>query len=247
MPVALLNPAAKTVILIARVAVLVTCLGAPAGTAVADPLPRLDAAVRVSAGWGTFEESTWAYPGVDLVGTLRFGAARHGFVDVQAGYTPLDMAGGSGTCVGMFTLLMVTCPAVATAERTGPYGVTRQWPAILVSTEAMPLQGHDVRDRKGAKSWAVKKAVQLMAKGIRAGNFIVHKIISYLDKKAAEVFRARSYEIAEGLDDIAKIPDLTVRIVKEKITYFMVETLKMNDGTATVIAGAIEAALWVFL
>jgi hypothetical protein len=70
--------------------VITAGLGTLEGAAVADPLPRLGAAIRVWAGWGDFQELTWAYPGVDLVGTLRIGAARRGFVDVQVGYAPLD-------------------------------------------------------------------------------------------------------------------------------------------------------------
>jgi hypothetical protein len=71
-------------------AAIIAGLGALEGAAVADPLPRLGGAVRVWAGWGDFKELTWAYPGVDLVGTLRFGPARRGFVDLQIGYAPLD-------------------------------------------------------------------------------------------------------------------------------------------------------------
>lgn len=59
------------------------------GAAAASP-PRLGASIRVSAGFGSLEEYTWAYPGADLVGTLRFGPRRRGFLDVQLGYSPLD-------------------------------------------------------------------------------------------------------------------------------------------------------------
>jgi hypothetical protein len=72
------------------VATLAIMAGLGPARAAADPLPRLGGAVRVWAGWGDFEEFTWAYPGVDLVGTLRFGPALRGFVDVQIGYAPLD-------------------------------------------------------------------------------------------------------------------------------------------------------------
>lgn len=61
------------------------------GAAAAEPLDRVSAALRVSVGQGVLEgERTWAMPGVDLVGTLRFGPERRGFVDLQLGFSPLD-------------------------------------------------------------------------------------------------------------------------------------------------------------
>lgn len=53
-------------------------------------LDRLGAAIRVSAGFGVLEEYSWSYPGVDLVGTVRFGPGRRGYVDLQLGLAPLD-------------------------------------------------------------------------------------------------------------------------------------------------------------
>jgi hypothetical protein len=47
-------------------------------------------ALRVSVATGHLAEVTWAYPGVDLLGTLRFGPARRGFVELQLGYVPVD-------------------------------------------------------------------------------------------------------------------------------------------------------------
>lgn len=83
------DPAMKTA-LFACLVVFFAGLGGAQNTAGADPLPRLDGGLRVWAAWGTLEEMTWAYPGVDLVGTLRFGPSRRGFIDLQLGYAPLD-------------------------------------------------------------------------------------------------------------------------------------------------------------
>lgn len=51
---------------------------------------RVDASVRVSAGFGALEEYAWAYPGVDLIGRLYLGARGRALVEMQLGYTPLD-------------------------------------------------------------------------------------------------------------------------------------------------------------
>ena len=68
-------------------------------------LDRLGAAIRVSAGFGVLEEYSWSYPGVDLVGTVRFGPERRGFVDLQLGLAPLDnhtyLADGRTTRAGL--------------------------------------------------------------------------------------------------------------------------------------------------
>jgi hypothetical protein len=76
-------------------AVIAAALGMiPESAAVARPLShqltRFDAAIRVSAATGRLAEITWAYPGVDLVGTMRLGPARRGFVELQLGYVPVD-------------------------------------------------------------------------------------------------------------------------------------------------------------
>jgi hypothetical protein len=56
----------------------------------AESTRRLDVSVRVSAGFGAFEEYSWAYPGVDLIGGLRLGACGRALVELQLGYATLD-------------------------------------------------------------------------------------------------------------------------------------------------------------
>lgn len=102
-------------------------------------------------------------------------------------------------------------------------------------------------DPRGVKSWLLREALEYMAAAIRSGNFIIQKIIGYLDKKAAKAFREYADDIADGLDDIAKIPDLTMNIVREKLRYFLTDQLKINHGTAEVIVGAVETVLGTFL
>ena len=99
----------------------------------------------------------------------------------------------------------------------------------------------------GIKSKIVTKLVKLLASLIRKGSDKVHHIIKYLDDAAADTFRRYSGRIADGLDEIAKIPDLTTRIVREKIYHYMVNELRIASGTALQIADAIEAVFWVLL
>lgn len=99
----------------------------------------------------------------------------------------------------------------------------------------------------GVKSWAVKKATRALAKGIRAGGRFFHQLIGELDAKAATFFRKHSNRIADELESIATIPDLTLIIVTEKISYFMTNVLKANPGTAKVIEKTLEGLLWFLL
>lgn len=93
----------------------------------------------------------------------------------------------------------------------------------------------------------VKQAAHLLADAIRYGGKALEYLVRHLDGKAAKVFQKYSKRIANALDDIAEIPDVTVRIVKEKIISFMTNELRINPGTAQVIGEAIAGALWVFL
>jgi hypothetical protein len=99
----------------------------------------------------------------------------------------------------------------------------------------------------GVKSLAVKKAVLAMVKGIRKGDRISNKLIGHLDNAALKAFRQHSGRIADGLEKISEIPDLTVKIVKEKSVNFMTRELKLGGGTAQVIGDAIEGVLWFLL
>lgn len=72
-------------------------------------------------------------------------------------------------------------------------------------------------------------------------------VIERLDKPAARAFKKHSRDIADELDKIAKIPDLTTRIVKEKLYYFLHGTLGLSGGTSLEIANLVKAALDFFL
>lgn len=103
------------------------------------------------------------------------------------------------------------------------------------------------KEAQGVKSWMAKKAVHLLADAIRHGGKAVHTVIGYLDDKAARVFHKHSGRIADGLDDIARIPDITVNVVGEKILYFMTGQLGISYGTVQLIRKAIEGVLWTLM
>ncbi len=75
----------------------------------------------------------------------------------------------------------------------------------------------DERKPSGVKGWLVKQATQLLAAAIRHAGDSVAYVLKYLDKKAAGAFRTHAKNIARELDQTASIPDLTTRIVKEKL------------------------------
>jgi len=68
------------------IAVAIAMVGSLAGSAAAER-PHPGAELRVAAAWGTCEETTWAYPEVDLLGRLDIG---RGYVALSLGYTPFD-------------------------------------------------------------------------------------------------------------------------------------------------------------
>lgn len=100
--------------------------------------------------------------------------------------------------------------------------------------------------RKGVKGKIVSAAVKALAKTIKHGGKYVSKILRYLDDEAATAFDKYSKEIAKELNQIAKIPDLTTVVVKEKLLYFLTGTVGLGGGTALQIADAVKAVLdWI--
>lgn len=102
-------------------------------------------------------------------------------------------------------------------------------------------------ERRGWRSMVVRELTELLAKAIRNGGEMASWVIEKLDKKAARAFKKHARSIAGELDKIAKIPDLTTQIVKEKLYYFLHKELSLSGGTALQIADLVKAALDFFL
>lgn len=109
-----------------------------------------------------------------------------------------------------------------------------------------PGENGDVKP-EGIRGWLVKQATRLLAIAIREGGEEVGWILKYVDADTAKAFYKYSEQIASQLDVIAGIPDLTVSIVKEKIFYFCLNTLKLNGGISLQIADGIARALNLLL
>jgi len=92
----------------------------------------------------------------------------------------------------------------------------------------------------GVKSLIVRELTEFLALAIRQGGDIAAWIIARLDGSAAKAFRKHARSIADELDRIAQIPDLTTRIVKEKLYYFLRNQLGLSGGTALEIADLVK-------
>lgn len=100
---------------------------------------------------------------------------------------------------------------------------------------------------QGVKSWLIKQALELIATGIRKGGRVVQELMSFMDASAAKAFRKHARDIADALDDIARIPDLSRRVVKDKLRVFLTKTLELNHGTAQVIVTAVDGVLAILV
>lgn len=86
---------------------------------------------------------------------------------------------------------------------------------------------------QGVKSRTVAQAVVLVAKGIRVGNKHFGKLVLALKGPAGAAFLQHSAKIADVLDDIAKIPDLVLRVVEQKLF----QILSANQGAFQIAPG----------
>jgi hypothetical protein len=143
-------------------------------------------------------------------------------------------------CVALAATVLAAIPPRSTSANATPVEV-----ASVAENVRYPANGQP--DPQGFKSWLIKEAVALLASAIRKGDYLVELLLSKLDAKAAKAFHKHARRIADGLDDIAQIPDITMTILREKLRYFLTNELRMNPGTAEVIVGAVETILGVLL
>ena len=100
----------------------------------------------------------------------------------------------------------------------------------------------------GVKSFLVKKAVQLIALSFCKGGDVLVYILQWLDDDAATAVSVYGVQIGAALDDIASIPGLTVKIVREKLLYFLMRSAGLSGGVALQIADAVAATIdWLIL
>ncbi len=96
---------------------------------------------------------------------------------------------------------------------------------------------------QGIKGWIVKKAIRTVSSAIRYGGRALDYILQFLDRGAKSVLSKHANKIADKLDKIATIPDITANMAKDYIYYFMTNDLKIPGKYALQIADAIKAAI----
>jgi len=140
---------------------------------------------------------------------------------------------------------------------------TRLISAILGFTIALFIGTHDVHAHgshggqvyspaadtvHGVKSKIATQAVKLMAKALRKGEKPFFEACEKLasDPGALKAFRKHAGKIADVLDEIAKIPDLVLGVVGEKL-FFMLTTkggpIKMDPGSAKMVEKVVVAVI----
>jgi hypothetical protein len=74
---------------------------------------------------------------------------------------------------------------------------------------------------QGIKSAAVVRALKLLATAIRKGYAPLGLLIAKLDPKSVGPFLKHSAKISDLLDDFAKIPDVTSKMVNERLFHLL--------------------------
>lgn len=101
---------------------------------------------------------------------------------------------------------------------------------------------------QGVKSKLVTQAVKLMAKALRKGEKPFFEACEKLasDPRALKAFRKHAGKIADVLDEIAKIPDLVLGVIGQKL-FFMLTTdrgpIQMDAGSAKMIEKVVVAVI----
>ncbi|TCP66086.1 hypothetical protein [Baia soyae] len=99
----------------------------------------------------------------------------------------------------------------------------------------------------GIRGYLVKLAAEAVAFAIRHGGSVVGELVKFLDGPAAKAFKKHSGTIADKIDDLANIPDVTAEIIKTRLYQFLKGPMDINAGTAMQIADAIKWAINFFL
>ncbi|MCF6095361.1 hypothetical protein L1765_15500 [Microaerobacter geothermalis] len=115
--------------------------------------------------------------------------------------------------------------------------------AVKIGTSDTTQPLNNIVQPQGIKSTIVNIAVNTVASALRYGGPALEYIVGFLDKKAAASLSKNANKIADKLDYIAEIPDLTSNMVKTYVYNFLRNDLKISGGTALQIADAIKAVI----
>lgn len=121
-----------------------------------------------------------------------------------------------GSVFVMFSLLF-SGMGVASASENG-------WEENVVVTEGgnsvptAPMQGG--AETRGIKTFITKKALKGVAWMVReTPEFILEQASDTLDDKARRALLKNNHKIADEIDEVAELADLSHHVVKEKLTY----------------------------
>jgi hypothetical protein len=86
-------------------------------------------------------------------------------------------------------------------------------------------------------------ATKALAAAFKHGGDEVGLVLKFVDKDAAELVKNNMRAIGDELEDIAKIPDLTSNIIKDKLYHFLVRELAVPPKAALQIADGVKRAI----
>lgn len=125
-----------------------------------------------------------------------------------------------------------------------PFSVMAAAPTEIKAPDRIVSEGSEIGvEPAGAKSALVKAACKTLAAAFRYGGDALEYVLKWVDDDAAEAVAKYSDEIADQLDYISTISDLTVNMVKEYMYNFLVNNLGLSGGIAYQIADAIATTI----
>lgn len=151
--------------------------------------------------------------------------------------------------VTVASIAVMVCALVGTVTAVQPANAAT--PLAVASSSSPDQSDHasiklPIGEPAGIKSFIVKKLLQQMAGMIRNGADAFIKLGSqFLDDAAEKALKNHSSEIADVLDDVANFPDIATHQIRSQIYNGLKGSL--GDGTAQVIASAVEGVLWILL
>ena len=193
--------------------------------------------VSQSIDWDvTYYSTSWTYGGgnrsVDNCTEVQAVVAVATETNVDALWAALSPADQYG-----FAAYPMLCDTTPDGQWVDPQGSPESW--------TTPPPGES--GTRGAKSFFTKLALKAIAAAFRHGGDEVGYVIKKVDRNAASAAKSHSKQIADALDDIAKIPDVTANVAKDKLYRALVRDVGLPPGVALQIADGLKYAINILL
>lgn len=151
--------------------------------------------------------------------------------------------------VAIASIAVMVCALVGTVTAVQPANAAASPTAAFSSSPDQSDKAAaklPIGEPAGIKSAIVKALLKQMAGMIRSGaNTFIDLGSKFLDDAAEKALRNHSSEIADVLDDVANFPDIATHQIRSQVYNGLKASL--GDGTAQVIASAVEGVLWILL